>query len=192
LSQNPKFAKQFTLDNLPDPRPKDAIEIIKPSREKKITITQIAAVVREDEELVVKITFKLYPSKAAFSRLRSDLWFDSQKINSFLIKVLQGPLATDELEYSTVLDMRGIAAGVHIIVFEMYELWGLDEKLWQTVKEATVNYVPNNRQERLVKVPTVRSVAGADLAVVSDAEKNIYNKIEQLAKKEQLGKRDEW
>ena len=88
--------------------------------------------------------------------------------------------------------MQGIPVGTHCIKIEMYELWSSGEKLCQTVKEITVDYVPQTRQMRLVKVPTVRSVAGADLAVVSDSEKNIYSEIEKTIKKEQQSKRDDW
>jgi len=55
-----------------------------------------------------------------------------------------------------------------------------------------VNYVPQTRQSRLVKVPSVRSVAGADLAVVSESEKGIYRDIEKTVKIEHRSKRDDW
>jgi hypothetical protein len=45
---------------------------------------------------------------------------------------------------------------------------------------------------RLVKIPSVRSVVGADLAVVSDSEKDIYREIEKTIKKEHISKRDDW
>ena len=46
--------------------------------------------------------------------------------------------------------------------------------------------------ERLVKIPTVKSVVGADLTVVSSTAKNIYREIEQDHKQEAISKRDEW
>jgi D-aminopeptidase len=88
--------------------------------------------------------------------------------------------------------MKGIPAGAHKIKVEMYELWSLGEKLSQTAKEVTVDYVPQTRADRLVKVPIVKSVAGTDLAAVSESEKNIYREIEATEKKELISKRDEY
>ena len=184
-----KPAKQLTLDKLPAANAKQANP--KPAQEKQIIITQIESTTKEDE-LALKIAFKLQPSRLAFSKVKADLWFDNTQISSVLIRVLQGPLATDESEYKTVLDMKGIPAGAYCIKVEMYELWSSGEKLLQTVKEVTVDYVPQTRASRLVKVPTVRSVAGADLAVVSDSEKDVYLEMEKTMKKEQQSKRDDW
>jgi hypothetical protein len=108
------------------------------------------------------------------------------------ISVLQGPLATNDSEFTPVLYMRGISAGSHIIKVEMYELWSSGEKLAYASKEVTVQYVPLRREDRLIKIPIVKSVAGADLAVVSDSEKSIYREIEESVKKESISKRDEW
>ena len=74
----------------------------------------------------------------------------------------------------------------------MYELWGSGEKLSQTSRELTVDYVPQIRESRFVKVPIVKSVAGTGLVVVSESEKNIYCEIEKTTKKEYIGKRDDW
>jgi hypothetical protein len=103
--KNPKTTKQLTFDNLPKTPIQEA-----PKTQKRIIITQIATEIGEDE-LTLKIAFKLHPSKAAFSKVKSDLLFDSQFVNSVLIRIPQGPLATDESEYSSVLDMKGVAAG---------------------------------------------------------------------------------
>ncbi len=181
-----KNQKQSTLDHLPKITAKEAN--INP---KQIIITQLDAETGEDE-LALKIGFKLQPSKTAFSRVKSDLWFDDQLINSVLIRILQGPLAADESEYAAVLDMKGVPAGVHTVKVVMYELWGSSERLCETLKEVTVDYVPQTRQSRLVKVPTVKSVAGTDLAVASEPEKSIYEEIGKTQKKEQLSKRDNW
>ena len=88
--------------------------------------------------------------------------------------------------------MKGIGAGNYLIKVEMYELWSSGEKLNFTLKEITVQYVPQTRESRLVKIPTVKSVAGTDLTVVSSSAKNIYHEIEQDLKKESISKRDEW
>jgi hypothetical protein len=182
--------KQFTLDNLPDATPKDAIDIIKKQKETPIIITLIQHTTKEDE-LELKIAFKLPPQKS-FSHVQSNLFFDNEPINSVLVQMLRGPLATAESEFSTILDMRGITAGVHNIGIEMYGLWDEGEKLCRTYSEQPINYVPWKRQLRLVKIPSVRSVAGADLAVVSNNQREIYSDIEKTVKKEQDSKRDNW
>ncbi len=181
-----KTAKQSTLDNLPKAQNKQATKT-----SKQITITQVKATTKEDE-LALQIGFKLQPSRTMFSKVRADLWFDNFQISSVLIRVLQGPLATDELEFSPILDMRGIAAGAHIVKVEMYEKWDSGERLWQTSNELMIDYMPLTRDSRLIKVPSVKSVAGADLAVVSDSERNIYKEIEKTVKTEQFSKRDDY
>jgi hypothetical protein len=185
-----KAAKQFTLDKLPDIQPKNALEIIKQPEEETISITQAETIIKADE-LTLKISFKL-PKKKAFSRVKSDLWFDNQPINSTLIKLLQGPLATKESEYSTVFDMKGIANGTHKIALELYGLWGPDEKLCRAQKDITINYIPQLPQSKLVKVPSVKSVSGADIAIISELEKHFYLDMQKIAKKENQSKRDEW
>jgi len=52
--------------------------------------------------------------------------------------------------------------------------------------------VPIRREERLVKVPTIKSVAGSDLAVVTDMQKNIFRETEQEMKKESTSMHDQW
>ena len=88
--------------------------------------------------------------------------------------------------------MKGMDAAEYLIRVEMYELWSTGEKLNFTAKETIFQYTPQTRESRLVKIPTVKSVAGADLTVVSSTTKTIYREIEQDAKKESLSKRDEW
>jgi hypothetical protein len=88
--------------------------------------------------------------------------------------------------------MRGIAEGNYLLRFEMYEPWDSGEKLNFVAKEIAIQYVPQTRADRLVKIPTVRSVAGADLTVVSSSAKDIFREIEQDQKQEEKSKRDEW
>jgi hypothetical protein len=88
--------------------------------------------------------------------------------------------------------MKGIAAGEYQLRVEMYEPWSSGEKLNFTFKEITVQYVPQAREARLVKIPTVKSVAGTDLTIVSSMAKNIYQEIEKDQKQEAISKRDEW
>jgi hypothetical protein len=182
--------RQFTLDNLPDAGPKNAIDIIKQQKETPIIITQIQHTTKEDE-LSLKIAFKL-PHEKSFSRVQSNLFFDNIPINSVLVQMLRGPLATAESEFSAILDMRGIAAGPHTIGVEMYGLWSEGERLCCTYSELTISYIPWTRQLRLVKIPIVSSVAGADLAIVSNSQREIYSDIEKTVKKEQESKRDNW
>jgi hypothetical protein len=146
----------------------------------------------KEDELALKVGFKLFPSKTAFSKVKSDLWFDNQQISSVLIRIPQGPLTSDDFELTPVLDMKGVPAGSHIIKVEMYEPWSSGEKLSQAAKEVTVDYVPQTRESKFVKVPIVKSIAGADLAVVSESEKDIYREIEKTMKIEHISKRDDW
>ena len=190
MTKTTKPPKQFTLDNFPDAPPKDALEIIKGPQDEPITITQIKPITKEDE-LTIQIAFKR-PVKKAFSRVQSDLWFDRELTGSVVVRLLQGPLAMDESEFSAILDMRGIAAGQHIVGVEIYGLWSGGEKLCRVIREVTINYVPLMRQSRLLKIPSLRSVAGADLAVASQDDKNIYRDIEENMKRENSSKRDNW
>jgi hypothetical protein len=61
-----------------------------------------------------------------------------------------------------------------------------------TLREVTVQYVPQTRESRLIKIPIVKRVRGGDLDVVSESDKNIYREIEETMKKESDSKRDEW
>jgi hypothetical protein len=184
-------SKQTTLNNLPETQNNTPTKLVVREQKKQIEITEINTSAREDE-LVLKVGFKLLPSKTAFSRVTSDLYFDEQKIASLQLRVLQGPLGTDESEFSSVLTMTGISEGQHILKVEMFEFWPSNEKLTNTSKQKTIKYIPLKKEDRMVKVPFVRSVAGADLAIVSDSEKNIYREMHQEIKREAASKRDEW
>jgi hypothetical protein len=189
--KNLKSPKQLTLDNLQNDPIKESDNATKPIQEKQIIITDIGAITREDE-LALKVGFKLLPSKTAFSKVKSDLAFDNQQISSVLIRIPQSPLAGDDFELTPVLDMKGINAGPHSIKVEMYEPWSNGEKLSFTSKEVTVEYFPQTRESRLIEIPIVKSFGGGDLAVVSESDKNIYREIEETMKKESVSKRDEW
>ncbi len=184
-----KPTKQLTFDSLNAAPQKQADS--KTASSKHISITQMETEIGIDE-LTLKIGFRLLPSKLAFSKVKADLFFESEHISSAIIRVIQGPLATDESEYAWVLDMKNLPQSTYRLKVEMYELWSTDEKLNQTSRELTLDYVPKTRQERLVRIPTVKSVAGADLAVVSGQEKGLYFELEKTAKKEQLSQRDNY
>jgi len=185
-----KYSKQTTLDNPPELQKKEPVKTIELVPKKQLEVTEISTSTREDE-LVLKVDFRLLPSRASFSRVTADLYFDEQKIDSLRLRILQGPLAVGDSEFSSVLDMTGIEAGQHVLRVEMYELWS-GEKLTSTSKEVPATYVPVKREDRLIRIPIIKSVAGTDLEIVSDSERSIYREIEEEMKKEAFGKRDQW
>jgi len=185
-----KQAKQSTLEDLSFQfNIERTREAIKPT--KVIVINKISDTTKEDE-LALKVEFSLLPSKASFSKINLDLFFQEHLLNSTTISIPQSTLLNDTLEFPLILDMEGIVAGEYLIRVEMYELWSSGEKLNFSFKEIAVQYVPQNREARLVKIPSVKSVAGTDLTVVSSSAKNIYREIEQDKKQEEISKRDEW
>ncbi len=186
--KNFKPHKQFTLDNLPNMPIK---RLDKSVPQKQITIIEIQTILRENE-LAINVGFKLFPSKTYFSKVKLDLWFDNQQISSGLIRIPQGPLSADELDFPAVLDMTGIVAGSYLIRVEMYELWSDEEKLSFAQKEIIVKYLPQKRESRLIKIPIVKSFGEPSLSVVSESDKNIYREIEETNKKESDSKRDDW
>jgi hypothetical protein len=186
-----KQSKQQTLDSLQDAPQKEPDRAVDSDQKKHIVITEIGTQTKEDE-LALKVAFRLLPSKTAFSKVKSDLWFDGQKISSVTVGIPQSPLATNDFELTPVLNMKGISAGSHTIKAEMCELWAEDEKRTSTSKEVTIEYVPMKREDRLIKVPIVKSIAGNDLAIVSDSEKNIYREIEEDMKKEAVSRQDKY
>ncbi len=160
-----KQAKQSTLEDLSFQfNIERTKEVIKPA--KAIVINRIADTTKEDE-LALKVEFSLLPSKASFSKITLDLYFQEQLINSTPLSIPQSSLLGESLEFPQFLDMKGIVAGEYLIRVEMYEPWDSGEKLNFTAKEIVVQYVPQTRAERLVKIPTLKSVAGTDLRVVS-------------------------
>ena len=185
-----KRAKQSTLEDLSFQfdinRSK---EVTTPT--KTILINRITDVTKEDE-LELKVEFTLLPSKASFSKINFDLYFHEQLLNSTPLCIPQSSLLNDSFEYSLILDMKGIPEGSYLFRVEMYELWSSGEKLNFTAKEVVVQYVPQTRESRLVKIPTVKSDVGAGLTVVSSAAKTIYREIEDDLKKEATSKKDEW
>jgi len=189
MSKQVKSIKQLTFDNLPSPStPQDTK--INPATQKRIYITQMETTTKIDE-LTLKVSFKLEPSWKTFSKIKANLFFENTHISTVLIQVLQGPLGTNELDYSWAMDTNGIAEGTYPLKVEMYEDWSSDERLYQTTREVTVNYVPQTRQSRLIKIPFVKSTTGTDLSIISDHEKQLYLDMEKTIKKEQLNKRNE-
>jgi len=186
-----RYSKQTMLGSLPGRQKAEPSKAVMKKIEKHIEILAVTASIVEDE-LALKVVFRLVPSRTFFSTVTSDLYFDGEKIDSLRLRVLQGPLATDESEFSAVLDLTGIVAGKHILRAEMYELWDSGEKLSWTSSEATIDYVPVTREGKLIRVPIIRSTAGSGLDVVTDAEKRIYHEIDDQIKEELEGRRDPW
>jgi hypothetical protein len=172
-----KNSKQTTLSKLPEPQKEEPAKAVLLGQKKQIEITELSTSTMEDE-LTLRIAFKLLPSRTAFSRVTADLYFDDQKFESLRLRILQGPLATDCSEFSSVADMTGIGEEQHVLKVEMYERWSSEEKLTSVSKEVTVKYIPLKRADRMIKVPIIKTVAGADLAIISDSEKRIYREIE--------------
>jgi hypothetical protein len=184
-------SKQKTIGNFLESHLSEPTKEINVKHEKRIEITDIVTSAREDE-LVLKVSLRLMPSRTSFSKVTSELYFDDQKLDILHLRIIQGPLSTNDSEFSFVLDMRGISEGRHSLRVEMYELWATNERLTCTSKDLLVDYVPFKREDRLVRVPIVRSARGVDLAVLLDSDKNIYREIQENMKREEFSKRDEW
>lgn len=185
-----QLSKQTTFDSLPVEREKPT-EKADLSHIKRILITEVCSETKEDD-LELKVGFRLIPSKSSFSRVVEELFFDGQKLNSCVVRIPQGPLSTDDLELPvSSLDMKGIIAGQHVIRVEMYELWNSKEKLSCTSKEVTVNYVPVRRQDRYIKIPIVKNLS-TEIDVILGSEKRLYEEMGKDLEKERVGKRDEW
>jgi hypothetical protein len=171
-----KKSKQSTIDNV-----YFEFNISKTKKASKsnkaIIITDIFSTPKEEDELELKIGFSLLPSKVSFSKINLDLFFEDHLVNSKSLIIPQSLLLSDSFEYPQVLDMKGIAEGNYLIRIEMYEPWSSNEKLSFNFKEITVRYTPKTGESRFVKIPTVRSIAGTDLTVVSSKTKNIFNDI---------------
>jgi hypothetical protein len=186
-----KQPKQGTLDNISKIAKKEASRSTHLDPKKLILITEISPETREDE-LKLKVGFRLHPSRIAFSKITAELFFDTKKMSPIRINILAGPLAADTSEFSSTLDMTGISAGLHTIKVEMYEPWSSGEKLTCTSKEATIEYTPTRREDRWIEIPIVKHMAGANLQIVSDSEKNVYRELQESMKKDEISKRDEW
>jgi len=181
--------KQYKLDDVYFQFNIQKIDGSKP--EKAILITHISNLIKEDE-LELKVEFTLSPSKESFSKVFLDLFFENQKLSSTPLLISQSTLFSDNLMYKQIVDMSGVEAGSYLFRVEMYELWDNSEKLNFVTKQITLEYVPKRRQDRLVKVPTVKTFPGDALVVDSSETKSIYQKIEQENREESASKRDSW
>ena len=185
-----KHFKQPTIDSLAY-----QFDIQKSTNKEKPKKTIVITAITHDSkenELGVKIWFDLLPSKASFSKIIIDLFFQDHLLNSATLSIPQSLLLNNSFEHSLVLDMSGIREGDYIIRIEIYELWDTNEKLNFTSEERIIHYVPVSREERLVKIPTIKSVANNDLAIVSSATKGIFSEINDDLRRESESKRDHW
>lgn len=164
----------------------------KSDKPKKEIIIQDFDSVSKEYEVALKIAFKLLPTKASFSKVNLDLYFEHQLLNSTTLGIPQGALTTDSFEFPQALDMKGIAQGSYSIRIEMYEPWFTGEKLNYTFKEVAISYVPQTRESRYVKVPTLKRVAGSDLTIVSSSARTLYHDIEEDKKRQSISNRDKW
>lgn len=181
-------SKQTTFDSLP-PAKKNTSQAPDAAPKKGIVITEIGSAAREDD-LSVKISFSLSPSKAAFSKVNSELFFDGEKLSSGRFIIPQSKLAKDDFEIPLVLGMKGVAAGSHVIRVEMYELWSSGEKLHAASREVQIDYVPVTRAEKLIKIPIVKQAPEEDVFLVSSADKKIYSGFQKDEKEELTTERD--
>jgi len=183
-------SKQATFDNLPDSQ-KGPNHTGLDACTKKIMISELDVITKENE-LIIKIGFRLFPSKAAFSKITSELYFEGFKMNSIRISIPQGPLGRNDFDFTQCLDMQGIRAGSYIIKVELFEVWSTGEILTCTSKEFKVDYIPQKRQNSFVKVPSVKSIAGIDLEILTNAGKTIHQDMKENMRKELASKRDVW
>src|ERR1035438_8266484 len=70
MPKTPRPQKQLTLDSIPNASQKEPAKPNLQSLEKRIVITEIGVSTKEDE-LALKVSFKLFPSKTAFSKVQS-------------------------------------------------------------------------------------------------------------------------
>jgi hypothetical protein len=191
ISTEVKHSKQTTLSKSIETYYAEPSKTISSSPKKQIEITEITSSIREDE-MALKVAFKLLPSRTFFSKVTADLFFNEQKIDALHLRILQGPLAADDSEFTSVLDMTGVSQGQHKLRVEMYEIGNSGEKLTSTYKEDTIDYVPVKREDRIISVRIIKSMASEDLSVVSSVEESIYREINDEIRREAHSRRDKW
>jgi hypothetical protein len=181
-----KKAKQTTFDNLPAQKSVHAII----NSEKQILIVQLKHSIKE-EELELFVTFRLLPTQKAFSNVMLEMFFDGNKLNTYLISIPPSQLLSSELEFPITLDMKDIRPGEHTIKVEMAERWSTGEKLASTTQYVIIQYAPVRRQDRYVKVPIVRKIDGA-FRIILPQEKELYRKLQKSRDQELNSKKDQW
>ena len=106
ISGDVKQMKQSTLEDLSFQfninRNKESIKPIK-----EIVINSVSETSKEDE-LAFNVEFSLLPSKASFSKVNLDLYFQEHMLNSTTISIPQSTLLNNTFEFLLILDMKGI------------------------------------------------------------------------------------
>jgi hypothetical protein len=180
-----KKSKQATFNDLPRWEKETRAQL-----EKAISIAQLSHVITENE-LELTIDFRLLPSKSFFSDVSLELYFDNNKINSYLISIPSSKLLGDELNFPITLDMNGICPGSHTIKVEMYEQCKEGEKLNAASKYIILQYSPLHMEDRYIKIPIVRRIAGS-LRIILPEEQKIIKDLERSQQKELKSKKDPW
>lgn len=156
-------------------------------KSKQIVISGICSVTKYDE-MTLNVEFELIPSKAAFSKVISSLWFDEHKVKSAIISIPQRFGVSSDFELKSELDMRGISAGTHTIGVELRDCFSPS----YATKKERIEYIPQDRKAIYRKIPIAKKIAGCDFAVISDSEKKVYREIEKTKKKELISRQDKW
>ncbi len=180
-----KKTKQCTFDTLPQQKPQTT-----PQMEKSIAVAQLGYTIKENI-LELSIAFRLLPSKNHFSNLTLELYFNDNKLNSYLISIPPSQLLSNELEFPISLDMKGICPGQHKIKVEMFEQWNTGEILTSASRYVIVDYSPTRKEDRYVKVPIVRKIDGA-FRIILPQEKELYEKLERNQRQNIDSQRDHW
>jgi len=181
-----KKAKQSTFDRIPPQKSADTIN----NSEKQIIIAPLKYIIKEDE-LELAVAFRLLPSQLTFSNLTLEIYFNDNKLNTYLISIPPSQLLSSELEFPITLDMKGIQPGEHPIKVDMFERWSTGERLTSTTQHVSVSYTPVHRQDRYVKIPIVRKIAGA-FRIVLPQEKKLYDEFQKSRRQELNSKKDQW
>ncbi|MCL2686376.1 MAG: hypothetical protein FWE73_08330 [Candidatus Bathyarchaeota archaeon] len=80
-----KKSKQVTFDKLP-PQKSVRTTTISSSSEKQILIAQLKHTIKE-EELELLVSFRLLPSQRVFSNVTLEIYFNGEKLNTYLISI---------------------------------------------------------------------------------------------------------
>ena len=182
-----KKSKQVTFDRLP---PQKSAHSTTSNSEKQILIAQLKHTLNA-EELELLVAFQLLPSQRAFSNVTLEIYFNGEKLNTYLISIPPSQLLSSELEFPIALDMKDIQPGEHTIKVEMSERWSTGEKLTSTTQYVIIQYAPVHRQDRYVKVPIVRKIAGT-FRIVLPQEKELYDELQKSRRQELNSKKDHW
>lgn len=180
-----KKSKQATFNELPHWE----AEASNSQTKKAISIAQLSHVLR-DNELELSIDFSLLPSKSWFSNIALELYFDNNKMENYLISVPSSKLLGTELKFPITLDMTSIRPGEHTIKVEMYEPKE-GEKLCASSKYIIVQYSPVRKEDRYIKIPIVRKIAGS-FRIILPEEQDMLRDLERSKHEEMKSKRDQW